>query len=123
MRERQLVSGVTEQLLPCPVTACLTVIGGKWKPLLVHLISSGCNRFGAIDRAIPTISKQVLTRQLRELEADGVISRTALTGRTLHVEYSLTARGVSLFPVIHSMRDWGERELAVGPATFANEPM
>ena len=93
----------------CAVSACLDVIGGKWKPLLIHLVAGGCNRFGAMSRAVPSISKQVLTRQLRELEEHGLLTRSTINGRVLHVEYYLTERGASVIPVIHAMRDWGER--------------
>jgi len=92
---------------PCPVSACLRVIGGKWKPLLLYLIASGCNRFGALRRAVPAISQQMLTRQLRELEADGLLQRTAFPGRPARVEYALSERGESVMPVIQAMRTWG----------------
>lgn len=96
----------------CPVTCCLNVIGGKWKVVLIYLVSKGCHRFGALGRAVPDISKQMLTRQLRELEADGVISRTVFADVPPRVEYALTERGATLLPVIHAMRDWGAEEMS-----------
>lgn len=91
----------------CPVTACLAVLGGKWKPVLLFLVSRGCNRFGALTRALPAISKQMLTRQLRELELDGILDRHIFAQVPPRVEYTLTERGHGLMPVIHAMRDWG----------------
>jgi DNA-binding HxlR family transcriptional regulator len=97
-----------KDLRRCPVTACLQVIGGKWKPILIYLVSMGCDRFGELRRAVPDISKQMLTRQLRELEADGVMSRTVFAEVPPRVEYALTERGKTLLPIIHAMRDWGQ---------------
>lgn len=62
----------------CPVTHCLNLIGGKWKPVVIHLLRKECNRFSMLQRAIPDISKQMLTQQLRELEEDGIIDRKIL---------------------------------------------
>lgn len=97
---------------PCPVTHCLSVIGGKWKPVLIFAIANGVARFGALGRAIPGITRQMLTTQLRELEADGVISRTVHAVVPPRVDYALTDRGQSLLPVIAAMRAWGEAALA-----------
>jgi DNA-binding HxlR family transcriptional regulator len=60
----------------CPVTHCMKMIGGKWKPIIIYLIRKGGNRFGVLSRGIEGISKQMLTENLRELERDGVITRT-----------------------------------------------
>ncbi len=59
----------------CPVTFTLSIIGGKWKPIILFLVSNGVNRFGLLYRSIKGITKQVLTKQLRELEADGLLAR------------------------------------------------
>ncbi|MFN3643848.1 MAG: winged helix-turn-helix transcriptional regulator [Gemmobacter sp.] len=99
---------------PCPVTACLAVIGGKWKPVLIFAIANGVGRFGALSRAIPGITKQMLTQQLRELEADGVISRSVHAVVPPRVDYALTDRGQTLLPVIAAMRAWGAAALAGG---------
>lgn len=96
----------------CPVTYCLNVIGGKWKPIVLYLIDNGVNRFGVLQRNIDGISKQMLTRQLRELEADGVIDRHVYAEVPPRVEYTLTAKGNTLLPVIGAMRDWGQQQLA-----------
>ena len=95
----------------CPVTYCLNIIGGKWKPILLFLISHDVNRFGQLKRKISGISKQVLTKQLRELEEDQIIHREVFEELPLRVEYTLTARGKTLLPIIQAMRDWGEMQL------------
>lgn len=103
---------IPERPTPCPVTHCLSVIGGKWKPVLIFAIAGGVARFGALSRAIPGITKQMLTLQLRELESAGVISRTVHAVVPPRVDYALTPRGRSLLPVIEAMRAWGTAALA-----------
>ncbi|MFS4448692.1 winged helix-turn-helix transcriptional regulator [Flagellimonas sp. S174] len=95
----------------CPVTYTMSKIGGKWKPIILYLIDKGGNRFGVLQRAIEGISKQMLTKQLRELEADGLLHRKIFAEIPPRVEYSITKKGSSLFPIIESMRDWGEAEM------------
>jgi len=91
----------------CPVTRFLRVVGGKWKLLLIFHIANGTNRFGALQRAVPGISKQMLTTQLRELEADGILHREIFPVIPPRVEYTLTDLGRSLLPVVDVVRDWG----------------
>lgn len=105
------VSPLTERpKQDCPVTRCLAVIGGKWKPLLIFMIANEMGRFGEMRRNAAGISKQMLTKQLRELEADGVISRTVYAEVPPRVEYRLTERGRSVLPVISAMKAWGEEK-------------
>jgi DNA-binding HxlR family transcriptional regulator len=92
----------------CPVTLCLKVIGGKWKPVIVFLIKNKIDRFGALQRALPKITKQMLTMQLRELELDGIIDRKIFAEVPPKVEYSITEFGETIFPIIHQMKGWGE---------------
>jgi DNA-binding HxlR family transcriptional regulator len=96
----------------CPVTHCLSLIGGKWKPVILFCIAGGVNRFGAMQRAIPAVTKQMLTQQLRELEADGLINRRIYAEVPPRVDYSLTGRGHSILPVVQAMQDWGLRDAA-----------
>lgn len=108
----------TEPLAPnaeapsCPVTHCLAMIGGKWKPVILFCIANGVARFGAMQRALPGITKQMLTKQLRELEADGLISRTVFPQVPPRVDYALSDKGRSILPVIDAMRIWGTGDLA-----------
>ncbi|MDD2775283.1 MAG: helix-turn-helix domain-containing protein [Gallionella sp.] len=100
-----------EILNPCPVTYCLERIGGKWKPLLLFLILHGINRFGLLQKQIPAISKQALTTQLRELERDGLITRTIYAEVPPRVEYALSENGESLLEVLRAMKTWGEAQM------------
>ncbi|MCI4666756.1 MAG: helix-turn-helix transcriptional regulator [Bacteroidia bacterium] len=95
----------------CPVTFTLSKIGGKWKPIILYLITKGVDRFGIMQRGIDGISKQMLTKQLRELEADGILNRKIYAEVPPRVEYSLTEVGKSLLPVIESMKRWGEANM------------
>ena len=94
----------------CPVTQTLNVIGGKWKPIILTRIQMGVNRFGLMQRSIPTISKQMLTAQLRELEDDKLISRKIFAEVPPRVEYTLTKRGEEVFPILEAMAKWGLKQ-------------
>ncbi|WP_275425005.1 winged helix-turn-helix transcriptional regulator [Archangium violaceum] len=95
----------------CPVELTLDVIGGKWKGvILYHLLESETLRFGEFQRLMPRITLQMLTNQLRELEADGVVHREVYPQVPPKVEYSLTELGRSLGPIIRLMLEWGRRQ-------------
>lgn len=96
------------EVLECPVTYTMSMIGGKWKPIILYLVSKGANRFGVLQRGIDGISKQMLTKQLRELEKDGILNRKIFAEIPPRVEYSVSEKGESLFPIIDAMRSWGE---------------
>jgi len=91
----------------CPVTKCMDIIGGKWKTIIIYLISLEINRFGKLQRSCEGISKQMLTKQLRELERDGILNRRIYAEIPPRVEYSITPKGETLFPIIESMEKWG----------------
>ena len=93
------------------MTFTVGFIGGKWKPVIIHLIRKGANRFGVLQRAIDGISKQMLTAQLRELENDGILSRTIFPEIPPRVEYAITPLGESLLPVIDAMSKWGLKQM------------
>ena len=93
----------------CAVEATLSVIGGVWKPVLVFHLLEGTLRFNALGRLVPSATPRMITLQLRELEADGIVKRTVYPEVPPKVEYTLTDLGRSLAPVLLSMRDWGER--------------
>jgi len=92
----------------CPVETTLGIIGGKWKVLVIHNLLEGTRRFSELHRALPSISHRTLTKQLRELEADCVISRKVYQQVPPKVEYSLTEIGRKLKPVLMGMHKWGE---------------
>lgn len=94
---------------PCPVTTTLSVIGGKWKPIILYTIYKETKRFSEIKKLIPTISQKMLTQQLRELEADAVIHRRVYPVVPPKVEYSLTEYGRTLMPILDAMVAWGEK--------------
>ena len=98
----------TQQNVSCPVETTLQVIGGRWKVLVIHfLLTEGTLRFGELTKALGGISARTLSKQLRELEADGVINRKDYGEIPPKVEYSLTALGKTLQPVLLSMEAWG----------------
>ncbi len=94
----------------CPVTKIMSVLGGRWKFIILYTIRKSPKRFGQINQFIPSISNKVLSEQLRELTEDGIVERKVLTDRIpVNVEYSLTERGKELVPLIALMEEWGER--------------
>jgi DNA-binding HxlR family transcriptional regulator len=100
-----------ENVEHCPVTFTMEIIGGKWKLLIMYLVSNGINRFGKMSMMLRSISKQMLTTQLRELESDGIIERRIYAEIPPRVEYFLTPKGQSLLPIIVLMKEWGQRHL------------
>jgi DNA-binding HxlR family transcriptional regulator len=92
----------------CAVEATITVIGGKWKPILLFHMLAGALRYSELQRRLPRATDRMLTRSLRELEADGLVSRTMHAEVPVRVEYALTTRGRSLVPILEAMSDWGE---------------
>lgn len=94
---------------PCPVTTTLSVIGGKWKPIILYAIQEETRRFSHIKKLIPAISQKMLTQQLRELEEDGVIHREVYPVVPPKVEYTLTDYGRTLMPIMEAMAAWGQR--------------
>lgn len=92
----------------CPVTATMGVIGGKWKPIILWSLSGGTRRFGELRRHIPAVTQKMLTQQLRELEADGVVLRRVYAEVPPKVEYSLTDYGRTLLPILRAMSRWGK---------------
>ncbi|NKC13004.1 MAG: MarR family transcriptional regulator [Gammaproteobacteria bacterium] len=91
----------------CDVEATLSVIGGRWKPILVCRLLGGPKRFGALCRLAPNATERMITLQLRELEADGIITRHVFTEVPPRVEYAITDLGRSLEHIIEAMQIWG----------------
>lgn len=95
----------------CPVNMTLKLIGGKYKPLILwHLVSSTL-RFSELCKLIPQVTKKMLTQHLRELEEAGLIIRTVYPVIPPKVEYSLSALGKSVKPILNTMFDWGANYL------------
>lgn len=93
----------------CGLDAAVAVIGSKWKPLILWALSVQPRRTGELRRELPGISEKVLTQQLRELEADGVVARVVHPEVPPKVVYSLTAKGVTLDQALEPLGEWGER--------------
>ena len=93
---------------PCAVTTTLSVIGGKWKPVILHCLRDTTLRFGELMLMIPGITQKMLTQQLRDLESDGIVHREVYAEVPPRVEYSITVYGSSLFPVLDAMETWGK---------------
>lgn len=95
----------------CPVEACVEVIGGKWKGVILFHLLGGTRRFNELQRLVPGITQRMLTRQLRELEADQIVLRRVYAEVPPKVEYSLTDFGRSLEPVLKTLQGWGMQHL------------
>lgn len=91
----------------CPVEATLDLIGGKYKALILWHLSDGQRRFSELRKLIASATPKMLTQQLRELESQDLIHREVYPVVPPKVEYSLTATGKSLMPILTAMRDWG----------------
>lgn len=90
----------------CPIAATIDVIGGKWKPIIIWLLMQEVKRFGELHQSIPGISLKVLSRHLKELEADGIIIREVFAQVPPKVEYSLSEKGNSLRGIMEQLALW-----------------
>ncbi len=96
------------ELPACPVETTLTLISDKWKVLILRDLLPGTRRFGELKKSVGGVSQKVLTAQLREMEASGLLVRTVYPEVPPRVEYTLTELGRSLKPVLDAMQAWGE---------------
>ncbi len=96
---------------PCPFTATIALIGGRWKSIILYLLSDHTRRFGEIAARMPSVSRKVLSEQLKELEADGLINRQQFKEIPPRVEYSLTDLGQSLKPILKELAIWGQENV------------
>jgi DNA-binding HxlR family transcriptional regulator len=96
----------------CSVERTMSLIDGKWKIIVLYKLLRGTLRFNELRRLIPSITQRMLTHQLRELEADGLVVRTVYAQVPPRVEYTLSVRGRSLEPVLMAMKDWGDENLS-----------
>jgi DNA-binding HxlR family transcriptional regulator len=117
----------------CPLYTAIGVITGRWKPMILQRLGSGPLGFGELQRAMPRVTSKVLREQLRQLQADGLVTRQALTPAHHGVRYQLTPYAKTLNPVFNALLDWGVRHLARNdaasgtrisrPASGRNHPM
>ena len=97
-----------KELPACPVETTLTLIGDKWKVLILRDLLPGTKRFGDLKKSVGNVSQKVLTAQLRAMEESGLLTRTVYAEVPPRVEYTLTELGQSLRPILDAMRNWGE---------------
>lgn len=97
-----------KELPACPVETTLTLIGDKWKVLILRDLLTGTKRFGELKKSIGSVSQKVLTAQLRDMESNGLVTRTVYPEVPPRVEYALTELGQSLKPILDAMWNWGE---------------
>jgi DNA-binding HxlR family transcriptional regulator len=102
----------------CPVELTVDVVGGRWRTVLLSHLKEGVHRYGELRRLTPGISEKMLSQRLRELEADGLISRRDLGTVPPHVEYELTDEGRTLAPVLQALYDWGAARAERSGITF-----
>lgn len=99
----------------CPVQATINVLSGKWKVQAVWHLSFGSRRFAELRGLLRGVSEKVLAAQLRELEKDGVINRTAVPSSPPKVTYSLSRSGEGLIPLLEDLCDWGSKQFGIKP--------
>ena len=108
-REEKGLSRLFSKTFNCEKELTLTIIGGKWKMLIMwHLGKEGTKRFGELKSMMPGITQRMLVSQLRELEEDQIVHRKVYPVVPPKVEYSLTEHGRSLMPILESMDEWGK---------------
>ena len=121
MEDMKTIAATPAKDLPaCPVETTLTMISDKWKVLILRDLMPGTKRFGELKKSIGHVSQKVLTAQLRQMEASGLLTRKVYAEVPPRVEYTLTELGYSLKPVLDEMWEWGEeykkkKDLAVMP--------
>jgi DNA-binding HxlR family transcriptional regulator len=94
-----------------PIDAAIEIIGGKYKVAILYYIRESVLRFGELRRKIPLATKRMLTKQLRELERDGMIDRKVFRQVPPRVDYSLTKEGKSIVPILEDLCEWGKRRM------------
>ncbi|QJW96807.1 winged helix-turn-helix transcriptional regulator [Frigoriglobus tundricola] len=97
----------------CPVQATINAIAGKWKVQIVWHLSFGTLGFAQLRRKLKTVSEKVLTAQLRQLESDGIVTRTVRATNPPHVDYALTASGRELVAPMQQLCDWGSKQFGI----------
>lgn len=102
-----------EKQYHCPVEVSMNLLSGKWKCLMLWHLNDGTTRYNELEKVVAGVSQKMLTQQLKELEKDGLISRTVYPEIPPRVEYSLTKLGKSAFPILQMMHSWAVEELGL----------
>lgn len=111
--------GVPTTVGGCPLRTAIGAIGGRWKPLVLHYLLQKPHGFGELRRACDDVANKTLATQLRELERDGLISRTVCDDARRSVRYAPTEDGIAMQPVIRALVSWGNRRLEQAEAARA----
>lgn len=122
MLKQKIVQKNIDEVCECPMTATISIIGGKWKPIIIWVLIPGPRRFGELHKTIPGIALKVLSRHLKELEADGVISRKVYAEVPPRVEYTLTNKGRALNDAMQLLVDWGRAYIFPGDTELVSAP-
>lgn len=110
---------MAEKQQACPAETAISLLGSKWKLLILRELFKGMRRFGELSRSVPGISQKMLTQQLRQMEEDGLVSRKIYPEVPPRVEYSLTDIALSLKPVLDAMHKWGTKYVMLYGKTAA----
>lgn len=94
----------------CPMQLAMDQLSGKWKILLLWYIHLGLNRFGLVRKRLPMLTTKMLSQQLKELEADGLLTRTIFAEMPPRVEYAVTPKAEALIPILTQLNDWGKAQ-------------
>ena len=95
----------------CPTRHVMETVGGKWSALLVHALADAPQRHGQLRTRVAGVSQKMLTQTLRELERDGLVTRTVTASVPVRVDYALTPLGRTLVPVLRALKDWSETHI------------
>lgn len=106
----------------CPIEEAMVVLSGRWPALLLYDLQHHTKRFGDLRKDNPTISHRVLGHELRKLESAGLVLRRVHPGYPSHVDYSLTASGLRLLPLLDALGDWWRSSQAARPPATAAGP-
>lgn len=109
MLAEKIIEKKVELDCDCSIIGSINIISGKWKPVIIWMLLSGPRRFGELHKGIQGIALKVLSRHLKELEADGIINRKVYAEVPPKVEYTLTEKGMSLNDVMQLLAEWGKK--------------
>lgn len=109
MNDQKHSEKITMCTLDSPLVAAVNAIGGKWKTLILYMLYNRTLRFGELKSSIPNITQKMLSQQLKELQADGLIHRVSYHEIPPRVEYSLTDYAKELGPILSQLCEWGRR--------------
>jgi DNA-binding HxlR family transcriptional regulator len=111
MLAEKIIQKKVELDCDCSIMGSINIISGKWKPVIIWMLLSGPRRFGELHKTIEGIALKVLSRNLKELEADGIINRKVYAEVPPKVEYTLTEKGMSLNDAMQLLAEWGKKNI------------